>query len=252
MSRRSIAVLSVILILIAGSVMLWKRLSPTPEPEPDKPKRAAVRPKTSSISVFGSPAEEESVKELMTFIGAERGAAVTRAATLEAGIESSADILIVLLDSQDLTAAGRYDVRLLRNRKVIGIGYGAAKLFESARLKIAAGKCAHGVPRVPGIIVQKNGLLDKAAFPQPITLFDPPILDNDFHNDILFGIYVGEKKPENRVGIDIVALFSTDSRYAPIARQGDAVLIGINSHVGNWSGPFRAFVRELVLALRRS
>ena len=250
MKSRLFIALAAILILIAGSLILWKHLSPASERDLDKPKRVAVRPKVSSVSVFGSAAEEESVKELMTFLGDAGGVAVTRAATLEAGIVSSADILILLLDSPDLTAAGPYDVRLLRNRKVIGIGYGAAKLFENARLKIAAGKCAHGVPGRPGIVIQRNTLLDHTAFPEAITLFDPPIIDQDFHNDILFGIYVGEKHPENRVGIEIVALFSTDSRYAPVTRQGQAVLIGVNSHVGNWSRPFRTFVREMILAFR--
>jgi hypothetical protein len=95
-------------------------------------------------------------------------------------------------------------------------------------------------------------LLDKAKFDSLFSLFDPPVLDKNFHNDILFGIYVGDKHPEIREGIDIIALYTTSRSYAPVTRQGNTVLIGVNSYIEHWSKPFQKFVRELAQALNTS
>lgn len=108
----------------------------------------------------------------------------------------------------------------------------------------------HGVIGVPKLRVQTNATLDKTEWNGPIVLFDPPTLDpTNTHNDIVFGIYVGDKHPETRAAIEVIALFEQDPNYAPVTREGDAVLIGINSHLENWSEPFQKLVHELGPAL---
>ena len=206
-----------------------------------------------SYAVFAPTQNQEAVdayKKLL--IAGDKESSVTLVPSLQEGIDSKADVLVIHLAKADLTPVGEYDPVQLKKRKTIGIGYGAAKIFENCGLKISAGHCAHGVIGTPVIRVTSETTIDKTKWTEPVTLFEPPSLDKtNAHNDFVFGIYVGDKKPKNREGIEIIALFNQDANYAPVTRQKDAILIGINAPIENWSESFRTFIHGLGPALQQ-
>jgi hypothetical protein len=115
----------------------------------------------------------------------------------------------------------------LKDRKLIGIRYGAAKLFGELGFEINGGACAHGVVGPPRIGVAANSLLETSQFQSAIFVFNPPVLDEkSCHNVLFFGMYIGDKKPQRRDLVDVIAVQTADKNYAPIVRQGNHILVG--------------------------
>jgi Protein kinase domain len=222
-----------------------------PEPIP-RPKAPAGQPvdvdHALTITVFAPKQDAKALNVLARLLtGESEKGPIRMVDTLQDGIASSSRVLVILMDDFQFEEA--YSAEALKNHKVLGIGFGAAKLFEEIGLKIGAGNCAHGVPGEPRIIVEDNPLL---KFESPFFLFDPPVRNKKpFHSDIVFGVYVGDKKPEVRRELDVIALFTAYRNYAPVTAQGNFVLIGVNSHIENWSETFQRFVGEVARALGR-
>src|SRR5262249_31384060 len=137
----------------------------------------------------------ESRKSLARLLAdTDKAATVNEIKSLAEVDEKLPGVLVLALDGKGFTDIGKYHPKTLQKQKIVGIGYGAAKLFRELGFQINDGACAHGVNGAPRIAVQKNTLVDAAAFESPFNVFNPSILDStNFHNDLFFGMNVGDK-----------------------------------------------------------
>jgi hypothetical protein len=199
--------------------------------------------KLVSYALFAPGQTEKSTSALTAlFTNEGKNASLAIVKTLPDAIASKADILVLAMNESDFNALGPYDAAALKKCKIIGIGFGAAKLFGGAGLKISAGNCAHGFE--PRILVQENATTPKEGFDEVFGVYSPysqtyPAGDVDY---MPFGIYLGDKHPEIRPGLDVIARYSGDAKYTPVVREGNAVLVGFNPHAEDWSPPFRALM----------
>jgi hypothetical protein len=229
---------------------------------PDKIKQQASTNKPANISklvdvapsgkffVFAPGYEESSRSALLeALLGKATKMSMKSIETLADLRADDPGVLVIALGGKDFKKLGSYKPDELKRRKVIGIGYGAAKLFADLGLAINGGQCAHGVIGEPQVSVVGNKTLAGDTVRSPVPVFNPPILDaTGFHNDLFFGLYVGDGKL-SQSGVDIVALQTADSKYAPIARQGNEVLVCVDAPADKWSNDFRKLVGEVAAAI---
>jgi len=199
--------------------------------------------KQASYALFAPGQSEKSISALAALFTPEgKNASLISVKTLPEAIASKTDILVLAMNESDFIALGPFDADALKKRKIIGIGFGAAKLFGKAGLKLSAGNCAHGFD--PRIQVQDNATTLKEGFDKDFGVYGPnsPIYPPGDVDYMPFGIYLGDKHPEIRPGLDVIARFSGDAEYTPVVRQGNAILIGFNPHAEDWSPQFRTLV----------
>ena len=205
--------------------------------------------RVASYVVFGPERDDaafQSMKEVL--IGTEKEVTVSQAETLREGIESEADVLVLLRGRGSVPEVTKELIEPFKKRKVIGVGIGAAGVFEAAGLKVGPSNIVFGRGGAFTLSVQKNSVVDPVEV--PISVFDPPLGKNDrFPDQSLFAYYVGPRKPENRKGVEVIASWTSDENFASVAREGNAVLIGVNGRVGKWSPEFRELVRKVALGL---
>jgi hypothetical protein len=211
----------------------------------------AAKSSSPKLSIFAPRYDREMLKRLENSFAEENlSFSVTFVDSLSNTLGDDSAVLVIVMDKESFLDVGDYSQEDLKHRKIIGIGYGAAKLFGELGLRINGGACAHGVIGPPRITVQENQLLKKNEFESPIFIFDPPILDGDrFHNKTFFGVYVGDKKPIRRDLLDVIALQTKDTNYAPIIRQGNHVLVCTDAPADKWSADLQRLIREITLAL---
>ena len=179
-----------------------------------------------------------------------KNASVSLVKNLPDAIASKADIVVLALSVKEFNSLAPYDADALKKRKVIGISYGAAKLYGEIGLKISWGACAHGME--PRIKAEDNATIAKAGFDKVFGVYAPnapqyPAQDVEY---MPFGIFVGYPAIHQGLeDVDVVARFNGDLGYAPIVRQGNKILIGFNPHAEDWSEQFGDLMRKLVAAL---
>lgn len=258
-----LAVFCCIGLLIVQSPRFWSRSddaqpaanSSAKEIAKETPARisAPVGNSVISFALFAPGVPEQDKRALKNILaGEEDPESVSLVSSLADGIRSTNSVLVLVLGDDRSSQTGTYSASALKRRKVLGIGYGAAQVFEEIGLKIGAGNCAHGVRDEPRLLLQTNSTIPADRIDSPFSIFVPPILDQtNFHSDILFGVYIGDKHPEVRQGLDIVALYSNERNYTPVVRQNDFLLVCVNFHVSNWSPSFQRLIRESGRALAR-
>ena len=128
---------------------------------------------------------------------------------------------------------------------MIGIGFGAAKLFGELGLKIYWGNCAHGME--PRIYVENITVGSNNSFGNVLGVYksNTPQYTVDDVEYMPFGIFTGY--PTVHQGfedLDAVARFNNDRGYAPIVREQNAVLVGFSPHAEDWSELFCNFVEK--------
>ena len=199
-----------------------------------------------------APGQSEKTISALTdlFTHGNKNASVSLVKNLPDAIASKTDIVVLALSVNEFNALGPYNADALEKRKVIGISYGAAKLYGEIGLKISWGACAHGME--PRIKVDDNATIAKTGFDKVFGVYAPnapqrPASDVEY---MPFGIFTGY--PEIHKGledVDVVARFNGDVGYAPIVRQGNKILIGFNPHAEDWSEQFGDLMRKLAAAL---
>jgi len=204
-----------------------------------------------NLSIFAPRYDREMLKRLEnTFAEDNLSFSVTFVDSLSNSLGDDSAVLVIVMDKEAFLDVGNYSPEDLKHRKIIGIGYGAAKLFGELGLLINGGACAHGVIGPPRISVQENQLLKRSKFESPMFVFDPPIVDGDkFHNKSFFGVYVGDKRPTRRDLLDVIALQTKDTNYAPIIRQGNHILVCTDAPADKWSADLQSLLSEIALAL---
>ena len=164
-------------------------------------------------------------------------------ATLEEAIHSDTESLVIAMGrsrqpfSDELVAAAK-------QKKIIGVGYGAAQLFGKLGLEINGDACAHFGAAAPQIQVRKNRLLGADVELEEITPnVEPTPADN-------FGMYVPERSDHAFV-VDVIARISKDTNYAPIVAQNNYVMIGLSATPTAWSLEYRSLFSDVVAALHK-
>ena len=110
---------------------------------------------------------------------------------------------------------------------------------------------AHGF--APRIRIENNATTDKELFGVALGVYAPDSPSTNAANDVdlmPFGIYLGDKHPEVKLGLDVIARYTDQPDYSAITRQGNTVLIGLNSHIEDWSEGFQKIVGQLGPALQ--
>ena len=166
--------------------------------------------------------------------------------TLEAGANSSAEVLILFMDDSQSYEHSAELVERLKDKKVIGIGYGAAQLFGTLGLEIHGGACAHYGPTVPKIRVNANKLISASQFTDPI--FPVQLSPQEFILDH-FAMHIPRHSQKASV-VDVIARSDSDESYAPIVRQGNYVMIGIVAPPKVWTPKYGELFQKIAFALR--
>jgi hypothetical protein len=211
----------------------------------------AEESKTVSFALFAPGQSEKTISALTKlFTQDNKNASVSLVKNLPDAIASKADIVVLALSVKEFNSLGPYDADALEKRKVIGISYGAAKLYGEIGLKISWGACAHGME--PRIKVVDNATIAKAGFDKVFGVYAPnapqyPASDVEY---MPFGIFDGFPAIHKGLeDVDVVARFNGDLGYAPIVRQGNKILIGFNPHAEDWTEQFGDLMRKLAAAL---
>src|SRR5262245_60804847 len=215
---------------------------------------AAVRADESkpfSCVIFAPGQSDKTISALTElFTHGNQNASVSLVKNLPDAIASKADIVVLALSVKEFNSLGPYDADALKKRKIIGISYGAAKLYGEIGLKIYWGACAHGME--PRIKVEDNATVAKAGFDKVFRVSVPnapqyPANDVEY---MPFGIFVGYPAIHQGLeDVDVVARFNGDLGYAPIVRQGNKILIGFSPHAEDWSEQFGDLMRKLAASL---
>jgi hypothetical protein len=207
--------------------------------------------KPVSFALFAPGQSEKTVSALTKlFTQDNKNASVSVVKNLPDAIASKADIVVLALSVKEFNSLGPYDADALKKRTVIGISYGAAKLYGEIGLKISWGACADGME--PRIKVVDNATIAKAGFDKVFGVYAPntpqyPASDVEY---MPFGIFDGFPAIHKGLeDVDVVARFNGDLGYAPIVRQGNKILIGFNPHAEDWTEQFGDLMRKLAAAL---
>ena len=208
--------------------------------------------RVASYALFGLEDEDDEVfstlKELL--IGEEKEVTVEKADTMSDGIASEAEVLILVRGLGSSPELTRELIEPFKKRKVLGIGIGAARLFDRAGLKIGSFNMVFGSAGTPLIAGPGNSVADLGE--APVSVFAPPpgINDRSFRKSV-FAYVLGSPNSLKRDGVEVIAHWQGDQNFAPIVRQGNTVLIGINGRISKWSPEFRELVRKVASGLAR-
>jgi hypothetical protein len=166
--------------------------------------------------------------------------------TLEAAIDSSADVLILFMDDSQPQERIAELVERLKAKKVIGIGYGAAQLFGMLGLEIRGDACAHYGSTAPKIRVQENNLISASRFTDAV--FPVQLSPQEFMLDH-FGMHIPRHSQMVSV-VDVIARSDFEESYAPIVRQGNYVMIGLVAPPTLWTPKYGELFQSIAVALR--
>ncbi len=201
-------------------------------------------PGNAAFMIFQSPANQAAIEPLRATLTGGSNLAVDTARTLDVAIASSAEVLILLLTNNRAVALVDDQITRLQNRKVIGIGYGAARVFAQLGLEINDGACAHYGTMSMRLLVEPNrlahlpGLGDPAGIP---------------HGDATGPVdHVGLHIPKTSQLVDVVDVIARvqfDLNYALIVRQGHHILIGLASPPEAWTPAYADLFRAIAHAL---
>ncbi len=214
----------------------------------DEPKFVIVSPKPSSANL------ELGASLYRVLLGNGQRAKFEKAESIEEAIASKADVIVLAMPSSDVPPLDKETLDSLKKRKVVGIGHGAAVLFDALGLEINAGNCAHGTSQPPKLQISKNELLGGPKTDEDLLVLKESVAQNPtFAKDgerILepFALFMPLNSAKES-GIDVIARWADNSDYAPIARQGNYVLIGIASPATQWNKDFSQLVGETCMAL---
>jgi len=197
--------------------------------------------------IYAAEEDAEFGSSLLTLLrGKGERARIDKASSIQRAIESTADVLILVMPGRELPKLEKSALEALKKRKIVGIGYGAAQLFGEMGLVINGGECAHGVAMPPSLTVTKSELLGEPKNAEPFVALQVEELNT---NELdLFAVFL-PPQGANAAVVDVIARWTTDRNYAPIVRQGNCVLIGIPTSSTSWTTTYVELISRLCLAL---
>ena len=169
--------------------------------------------------------------------------------TVQQAINSKSEVLVFFM--------GRWAPRLdakaiaaLRERKIIGIGSGAAELFGALGLEINGDACVTGPrDRSPEVRIE-TGIGGSRHKGRKFVAFrldeDQPLRGRDYNLAMFL-----PRKDEATNFVDTIARRSDDANYAPIVKQGNQVLVGLAAPPATWTPEYKSFFVDMANALVR-
>jgi len=173
-------------------------------------------------------------------------ATTTEVDSIETAASSNAAVLVLSLSRQPRNAPASHGQTLeaLRNRKVIGIGRGAAQLFGWMDLEICSDRtCDFSSIREPELVVEADGEPPVSFVACRLPVIDdsgPPLDDN-------FAVFAPAW--ETASVTEVIARLKVDPNYAPIVRQANHTLVGISSSPETWTPAYREFFSRMAQAV---
>lgn len=188
-------------------------------------------------------------------IGRDQRAKFQRVETLDAALATSAEVIVIAIEGNAISELEQPTLQALKQRKLVGIGGPAAKLFSRLGLEMNQDNCALIMQYAPELTVMKSELLGAPATSArvPVTKRDEkterPLdqAEKDRNRIVVQGLF--QPMAEATV-IDVIGRWSDDANYAIIARQGNCVLIGVEAPTNLWSREFIELVDATCMALR--
>lgn len=169
-----------------------------------------------------------------------------KANTIDQALDSEAEVLVLILTGKTLPELEEDTVRKLRQRKIIGFGFGAALLFGRLGLEINSGSCEIGGST--HLRVKTSELLGESKNTGPVQVFrertEPGARP---HPTDTFEIFL--PPGENSSVVDVIARWTGPANYAPIVRQGNCVFIGIPLPSTQWTEQSTDLIRATSQAL---
>jgi hypothetical protein len=198
----------------------------------------------ADVVLFQSPARRSAMETLRTILRDGADLAAAKAPTLAAAIASPAEVLVLVLPDDRAVRLSSEQITRLQQRKVIGVGYGAARLFGQLGLEINAGACAHY-----GVSSMRLSLEPNQLVPLPEAGDSTGIAHGDAPGPVdHVGLHIPKTSHLMRV-VDVIARETSDPNYALIARQGGHILIGVVSPADAWTPAYAALFAAIARAL---
>lgn len=172
--------------------------------------------------------------------------------TFQEVLDTPSELIILVLPEALKTPLSQPAITSLRERKILGIGYGAAEVFGSLGLLIGNGACAHHPSDLAKEMVIDSDTLCPGMKGRTLTTFQTAIPSEKSveETDDHIAMYIHKKSQEAEF-VQTIALMTTDANYAPIVRQGNHLLIGIAALPQDWTEDYRAFFGILANALAK-
>ena len=170
---------------------------------------------------------------------------ITKADTIEKAVESKVDVLVLIMMGRKIPELAPKTIEALKTRKVVGIGEGAAVLFGKLGLEINIENGASSGNLPPPVRICRSALLGDPKSIEPVPVCLEASGDEELANFALFMPPAGS----NASIVDVIARWANDSNYAPIARQGNCILIAAPVPATQWTDPYARLIKDVCQAL---
>jgi hypothetical protein len=215
------------------------------------------------VSVAGftviSSDEGSEMAQALAGVLAEQGEPVPNAvkSTLWEAVQTKDDVLILhispvthqgFLRPLPEAATTKEILDALKQKKVIGVGHEAPRYFEKLGLAIGSEACMSSRGDMPiEIRVEQNSTIGK---PWPGQRMVATAGSADF-KDVYFNaeLYLPRNDPRC-AAVDVIARAVGNENYAPVVRQGNYIMTGVEVPPVAWTADYRRFFRDLALAMQ--
>jgi len=216
--------------------------------------KSAQGPARPKFAIYSEAADAELASSLLRVLRdkEEKVTRVARVDTVEAAAESNADVLILVMTQRETRKFEKQVLDALKERKIIGIGFGAAQLFGQLGLEISGGNCMHGIFQPTTIKIVKCALLGDAERADPVPVFAENPQETELNvSEIDFFAMFAPPRGKNAAAVDVIARWSKDMNYAPIVRQGNCILVGVPVPATLWSSAYSELMRNVCLRVQK-
>lgn len=215
---------------------------------------ATNRAMGNEFTLFAPDQNPDAIAALSRALCPEKPADVEVVDTIQKAIKSKADVLVLFLSRQTAPSLVSETISDLRTKKILGIGYGAAKVFGDLGLEINGGACAHDtLDHSPEIAIQPSPLCPEmkgrkiVAFRIADTATDDEMQRPDYN----FAMYL-PRKHETTQFVEAIARWKGDDNYAPIVQQGNHILVGLAAPPQGWTMEYTTLITTVAGALAKS
>gem|GEM_PF-3456471 len=198
----------------------------------------------AAFVIFQSPTHHTAVSALCALLASSLDQKVNVVQTLDAAMTALGEILIIIVTNDWAVTLTSEQIIRLQNRKVIGIGFGAAKLFAQLGLEINTSLCVHYGAMAMPLLVEPNPFAQLPGLGDPAGIAPTTTPDTVDH----VGLHLPRTSHLPRV-VDVLARVQFDPNYALIARQGHHILIGLAASPDAWTPAYANLFRSLAQAL---
>ncbi len=194
----------------------------------------------ADFAVYVSPHDDEVIDDLREILQLDDpDISLVVATSLPKLVATDAEVLLMVMSKYDDRPSETL-IKELKKHKIIGVGYGSAKMFGHMGLSLDS--AAHFGKYKMDIRLESNKTLRKRGSKQPITPYASDVESNDF------GMHIPETS-ELMPFVDVIARYVGDENYAPIARQADCIIFGMSTPPSVWSKEYRALFGQIAMAL---